>query len=125
MKPEFCINCNVWFGDKAKIGACPACLQKITERVVLWLNGHASLLRNIERDNEGFIKRATVINGQYLLTFDSKKWEARAKRGRETVNKWDVTKYQELAVPDDKRDVAYGMLIEGYADILYWAAKQK
>lgn len=128
-RPEFCINCEVWYDARRYPLCCPACLQPITERVVLWLDGGSYLLRNVERDNAGFIKRAVVINGEWMLSFNSETWVARAS----TVRKWNVTKYQELAVPDDMTrswprsfvTVLSDRSLEPYSDILRWAERQR
>lgn len=134
-RPEFCINCAKWYDARRYPVCCPACLQPITKRVVLWMNKSAYLVRNIERDNEGFIRQASVINGQWRLVFDSEKWEVRAKAPSEksyvTITKWDVYHYQEMAVPDDLRlgdRHIFGFsthVVEAYESILRWADKQK
>jgi hypothetical protein len=95
------------------------------------MNKSAYLVRNITRDDAGFIRQASVINGQWRLVFDSKKWEVRAKACGDkdrfvTVHKWDVATYQELAVPDGLQAVWQGShVMESYESIIAWAERQK
>ena len=127
--PEFCINCNLWYNRHVWKVCCPGCLHPRVWRHVLWLNKSAYVVRNMERDNAGYIHKAVVVNGLWQLVFDSSVWIARGKSGRITIAKWDVTSYQEIAVPSTFRtnemDLVTGRLVESYEPILKWADKQK
>lgn len=86
---------------------------KRTQLVVLWLDDRVYLLDDIYRDSEGWITRATVVNGYWSLIFEPQNWLAYAQGTRALLEKWPVKVYQELAVPSAMRG--------DYNDILAWA----
>lgn len=84
---------------------------------MLFLNGEGGALqvRDVERDANGRIRRAYVVNGWWWLVL--KNGEAQAKDGAaHIVTRWPVTSYEEVEVQGVRGD---------YNDVIQTAIKKR
>jgi hypothetical protein len=83
--------------------------------IVLFEEGDAVLLLSgVERDTEGNIKFADVVNGNWRL--EIRDGEGLAKSGNFIVTRWRLPEYEEMEIPSGMKG--------GYNEIMQWARER-